>query len=138
MSNIKKFLTSLLRIVVFNLIFLCITTCGHFQCYERPSHTTLADTKSITPPIAKVIPKADTLHGDVRIDNYYWLRDRSNPEVIDYLEAENRYTKTMMKHTEEFQERLYKEMLGRIKETDLSVPYKLNNYYYYSRTEEGK
>ncbi|MCH7557823.1 MAG: oligopeptidase B, partial [Planctomycetes bacterium] len=60
----------------------------------------------IAPPAAKVIAKADTLHGDTRIDNYYWLREKSNPEVIKYLEAENKYTKAMMKNTEKFQEQL--------------------------------
>ncbi len=90
------------------------------------------------PPVAKKIPKADTLFGDVRVDNYYWLRDRNNPEVLDYLKAENEYALAVMKDTEGLQEKLYKEMLGRIKETDLSVPVKIDDYYYYTRTEEGK
>jgi oligopeptidase B len=92
----------------------------------------------VTPPVAKVLPMSDTIHGEVRTDPYFWLRERSNPDVVAYLEAENRYTETMMKHTESLQEQLYKELLGRIKETDLSVPEKLDDYYYYSRTEEGK
>ncbi len=90
------------------------------------------------PPIAKIEPKVDTLFGDVRVDNYYWLREKSNPEVIKYLEAENAYTKAMMKHTEKFQKKLYDEMVGRIKETDLTVPEREGDYYYYSRTEQGK
>jgi len=90
------------------------------------------------PPLAKKIPKVDTLHGEIRLDNYFWLRDRDNPEVITYLETENKYTEAMMKHTEEFQEKLYNELLSRIKETDLSVPEKIDDYYYYTRTEEGK
>jgi len=90
------------------------------------------------PPVAAVIPKIDTLHGDVRVDNYFWLRERGNPEVIKYLEAENEYTNSIMKHTTEFQKKLYKEMLSRIKETDLTVPERLDDYYYYTRTEEGK
>lgn len=94
--------------------------------------------QNIASPVARIIPKVDELHGDTRIDNYFWLRERGNPEVIEYLEAENRYTETMMKHTEGFQERLYKELLSRIKETDLSVPVKIDDYYYYTRTEEGK
>ncbi|HXF48211.1 MAG TPA: S9 family peptidase [Verrucomicrobiae bacterium] len=94
--------------------------------------------ETIRPPMAKIIPKTDTVNGYVRTDNYFWLRNRENPEVISYLEAENKYTETVMKHTEPFQEKLYKEMLGRIKETDLSVPEKIDDYYYYSRTEEGK
>ena len=134
----KRFSAFLSLIVFFTLIFLFISGCGRSKFDARSFHTTFKDKQSITPPVAKTIPKSDTLHGDVRIDNYYWLRDRSNPEVIEYLEAENRYTEAMMKHTEKFQERLYKELLGRIKETDLSVPEKMDNYYYYSRTEEGK
>jgi oligopeptidase B len=92
----------------------------------------------VSAPVAEIVPKTDTLHGDVRVDNYYWLRERSNPEVIEYLEAENEYTKQMMKHTEEFQDKLYREMRARIKETDLSVPAKKGDYYYYSRNEENK
>ena len=95
-------------------------------------------TTSTAPPIAKTQPKADTVHGEERIDNYFWLREKSNPEVIEYLEAENRYTEAMTQHTEDFQKQLYQELLGRIKETDLSVPEKMGNYYYYTRTEEGK
>jgi len=94
--------------------------------------------QGIKPPIAEIIPKIDTLHGEKRIDNYFWLRERENPEVIKYIKAENKYTEAMTKHTEKFQERLYKELLSRIKETDLSVPEKIDDYYYYSRTEEGK
>ncbi|MGF1478270.1 MAG: S9 family peptidase [Cyanophyceae cyanobacterium] len=91
-----------------------------------------------TAPRASKQPQILVKHGDERVDNYFWLRERENPETIAYLEAENAYTKEQMKHTEALQERLYKEMLGRIKETDLSVPYRLDDYYYYSRTEEGK
>lgn len=91
-----------------------------------------------SPPVAARIAHTDTLHGDVRVDNYYWLREKSNPGVIAYLEAENDYTAAMMKHTEPLQEKLYDELLGRIKETDLSVPVREDEYFYYSRTEEGK
>lgn len=92
----------------------------------------------IKPPVAKVIPKIDSLHGDIRIDNYYWLRDRNNLDVIKYLEAENAYTDFMMKHTQALQESLYNEMLSRIKETDEDPPYREGDYYYYTRTEKGK
>jgi len=95
-------------------------------------------TDGATPPVAKQVPRETTLHGDTRVDNYYWLREKSNPEVISYLQAENAYTDAVMKPTEEFQAALYKEMLGRIKQTDLSVPYKLGDYWYYTRTEKGK
>ena len=72
-----------------------------------------------TPPVAKTIAKVDTLHGDVVTDNYFWIRDKTNPEVISYLNAENAYTTARMKHTEALQQKLYDEMLSRIKETDL-------------------
>ena len=91
-----------------------------------------------TPPIAKTIAKIDTLHGDVLTDNYFWIRNKSDPEVIKYLEAENAYTTARMKHTEALQQKLYDEMLGRIKETDNSVPFRDNGYWYYNRTEKGK
>jgi oligopeptidase B len=89
------------------------------------------------PPIAKKIPKELSIHGDTRIDNYYWLREREDQEVIDYLNAENAYTKERLKHTEPLQEELFKEMKGRIKEEDQSVPYKDNGYFYITRYEEG-
>jgi oligopeptidase B len=79
-----------------------------------------------------------TVHGDTRIDNYFWLRDRQDPDTIAYLEAENRYTKEKLQHTEALQAKLYAEMLGRIQQTDLSVPVKRDDYFYYTRTEEGK
>lgn len=90
------------------------------------------------PPVARIVPRTDTLHGDVRVDNYFWLRDRQNPEVISYLEAENRYTDTAMAATRGLQETLYQEILGRIRQTDLSVPDRIGPYFYYTRTEEGK
>ncbi len=93
---------------------------------------------TLTPPIAKTVPKTDTQHGDSRTDNYFWMREKSDPEVIAYLEAENAYSDAVLASTKELQETLYGEMKGRIQETDLSVPYRLGNYFYYSRTEEGK
>jgi oligopeptidase B len=92
------------------------------------------------PPVAKIVPKADTLNGDIRIDDYYWLHDvdRANPEVLNYLKAENAYTDEIMKPTEALQETLYSEMVRRIKETDESAPYRDGNYFYYTRTEKGK
>ncbi len=90
------------------------------------------------PPVARREPVEHTLHGDRRIDHYAWLRHKENPEVISYLEAENAYTDAILKPTEPFQEKLYQEMLGRIQQTDLSVPYRLRGYLYFTRTEEGK
>ena len=90
-------------------------------------------------PKAKKIPKEHNIHGDVRIDNYYWLRDRENQEVIDYLNAENEYCKEVLKPTEPLQEKLYEEIVGRIKKDDESVPYKKKGYWYYTRfTEESQ
>lgn len=90
------------------------------------------------PPRAKAVPKADTLHGDIRIDPYAWLKQRDNPDVIGYLQAENDYTEKVMKPTRRLQRKLYREMVSRIKETDLTVPVKHDNFFYYSRTEKGK
>lgn len=101
------------------------------------SATTLG-AQDLKPPVATVKPKVDTLHGEVRTDNYFWIREKTNPEVISYLEAENAYTAAKMKHTEALQQKLYDEMLSRIKETDVSVPYRDNGYYYSTRTEKGK
>ena len=89
-------------------------------------------------PIAEKRPHVLSMHGDRRVDDYYWLRDRDDPQVIAHLEAENAYTAAMMQHTEALQTALYDEMLARIQETDLSVPYRKGDYYYYSRTEAGK
>jgi len=91
-----------------------------------------------TPPPAAKKPKIEVMHGDTRVDNYFWLREKTNPEVVSHLKAENAYAEQMLAETKPLQEQLYKEMLGRIKETDLSVPYRYGEYYYYSRTEQGK
>ncbi|MCP4661290.1 MAG: S9 family peptidase [bacterium] len=89
------------------------------------------------PPMAKVVPHELEQHGHVRTDNYYWLRERDNPEVIAYLEAENAYATGVMQHTEALQETLYQEIVGRIKQDDESVPFKRDDYYYYDRVVEG-
>lgn len=89
-------------------------------------------------PIAKKIEKKLEKHGDIRIDNYYWLNDRENPEVIHYLEEENKYTEEILKPTEEFQAKLFEEMKSRIKEDDSSVPYKINGYWYLTEYQKGK
>ncbi len=90
------------------------------------------------PPVAKRIDHKVVWHGETVVDPYYWLRERTNPEVVKYLEAENAYTEAMTRDLKPFQDVLYKEMLGRIKQSDLSVPVRQGKYYYYSRTEEGK
>lgn len=105
--------------------------------------------KEIKAPSPRMEPKEMTMHGDVRVDNYYWMRlsdeqknaknpDAHTQEVLDYLHAENSYREATMAHTVNFQEDLFDEIVGRIKQTDLSVPYKKNGYYYITRYEEGK
>jgi len=89
-------------------------------------------------PAAPRKPVERRIHGDVRVDEYSWLREKDNPEVIQHLEAENAYTKAVLQPTEAFQEQLYQEMLSRIQQTDLSVPYQLRGYLYFTKTEEGK
>ncbi len=92
----------------------------------------------LSPPLARREPVETVLHGDRRVDHYAWLRQKENPEVIAYLEAENAYTDAILRPTEAFQETLYQEMLGRILQTDLSFPYRLRGYLYFTCTEEGK
>jgi len=92
----------------------------------------------IKAPIAEKIVKKLEIHGDVRIDNYYWLNEKENPKVIDYLNAENEYYNAETLHSKQFQEDLFQEMKGRIKEEDESVPYKKNNYFYITRFQKGK
>ena len=92
----------------------------------------------INPPIAERIPYSTTVHGQHRKDDYHWLRERENSEVIAYLEEENSYTKKTMQGTEKLQKNLYDEMIGRVQQTDLNVPVRWGEYWYYSRTEEGK
>jgi oligopeptidase B len=94
--------------------------------------------QDVRPPVARVVPKVDTLHGEVRTDNYFWIRNKSDPQVLAYLNAENAYTEAKMKHTEALQKKLYDEMLARIKENDISVPYRENGYLYWTATEKGK
>ncbi|MGD8413048.1 MAG: S9 family peptidase [Candidatus Latescibacterota bacterium] len=92
----------------------------------------------MAPPKAKKIPQDVSAHGIKRVDDYYWLRERGNPDVISHLEAENTYTELTMAPTSRLQEDLYDELVGRIKETDVSAPVGFGDYYYYVRTEEGK
>ena len=95
-------------------------------------------TEKIQPPIAKQIPTQLEKFDDIRTDNYFWLNDRENPEVIDYLNKENQYYEAMTAHTKDFQKDLFEEMKARIKEDDESVPYLYNGYYYITRFEKGR
>lgn len=92
----------------------------------------------VNTPVAKKVPKSVTMFGDTRTDDYGWTRDKSNPETIAYLESENAFTDAFMKPTEGLQQKLYEEILGHIKQTDAQVPYRKGDYFYYTRTVEGK
>jgi len=102
------------------------------------SCSTKRSTEKVEPPDVEKIPETLTIHGDTRVDNYFWLNQRENPKVIDYLKAENEYKDKMMQHTEKLRDKLYKEIVGRIKQTDRSVPYLDNGYYYYYRYDKGE
>lgn len=115
------------------LLFLLILTIVSMQIVPRADAQTTA-----TPPEAKIEPTTLETHGDVRADDYFWLRDRENPEVIAYLEAENAYTEVMTAHFKDLSDALFEEMKGRIKEDDSSVPYRKGDYWYYTRFETGK
>ena len=93
---------------------------------------------SAKPPATEKKPHVTRIHGDTLVDNYFWLREKANPDVIAHLEAENAYTTAMMADTQPLQQKLYNELLGHVKQTDVNVPYHLGEYDYYSRTEEGK
>jgi oligopeptidase B len=90
------------------------------------------------PPMAEKKTKTTNIHGTTLVDDYFWLREKTNPAVLSHLQAEDAYTETVMKPTAALQEKLYKEMLSHIKQTDTNVPYRAGNYFYYTRTEEGK
>ena len=91
-----------------------------------------------SPPVAKVIPKTLVQHNHTRVDNYYWLNERDHQDVMDYLTKENQYADGVMAHQKTLEKTLFEEIKGRFKQTDLSVPYKLDDYFYYTRFEEGK
>ena len=93
--------------------------------------------QKVAPPVARTEPTATTLHGVTLTDDYAWLRDKASPETLAYLNAENAYTDAAMAPTEALQKQLYEEMLSHIKETDESVPYRMNGFFYYSRTVAG-
>ena len=90
------------------------------------------------PPMAEKKPKTTNIHGTTLVDDYFWLREKTNPAVMAHLQAEDAYAQNAMKHTAALQEKLYNEMLSHIKQTDTNVPYRAGNYFYYTRTEEGK
>jgi oligopeptidase B len=120
-----------LRHYLFAALYLALLFPNLAGCQTEPVRP------DIDPPAAVQKPVELTLHDHVRTDPYYWLNDRENPEVIAYIEAENDYLKQMMAHTDDFQDQLFEEMRGRIKEDDSSVPVRIDSFYYYTRFEEG-
>jgi oligopeptidase B len=122
--------TAITRTLLAFSIMLALSATGFAQ---SNSH---ADT--LRPPMTEKKTKTTKIHDDTMIDDYFWLREKSNPEVIAHLEAENSYAEAMMKPTVALQQKLYKEMVGHIKETDVTVPYRWGGYFYYTRTEQGK
>lgn len=117
------------------IIISCLCVIFVASLTNTQTRTMLAN---ILPPKAKIIPKSLKKHKEVRIDNYFWMNERENPEVIDYLNQENAYYEAMTAHTKDFQKKLFEEMKGRIKEDDQSVPYLYNGYYYITRFEKGQ
>ncbi len=117
---------------ILKITLLFVTSVTFMSCQQFNT------TRTMKQPTAKKIAKQLVKHGHSRIDNYYWLNDREDPEVIDYLKAENAYTKEVMENTEILQDTIYNEIVGRIKQTDISVPYDYNGYSYYVKYEEGK
>ncbi len=128
-KSLSKGFIPVISFILISFLFLSFPACTSEEKQAPP--------QDIQPPVAKKVPKELTAHGETRIDNYYWLNQRDDPEVLAYLEAENKYKEVMMAHTEELQEKLYNEIVGRIKQTDMSVPYKDQGYYHYTRYEEG-
>ena len=123
-----------LRLLIIYAAVLLITAC----ISKKEKVTILMQSDFNAPPVADVRPDTFNNFGKQRIDNYYWLKDKKNEEVIEYLKAENAYTETVMGSTKELQESIYNEILSRIKEDDESYPSYRNGYWYYSRTEKGK
>ncbi|MEZ5058105.1 MAG: S9 family peptidase [Saprospiraceae bacterium] len=131
----RVFLNSIL-LVFFALIFLkCKNEPG---MKDAPAESLMYSKMDIVQPTCEKKPKELSIHGDTRIDNYYWLNDRENPDVIAYLNAENKYLDTVMSHLDSFKTTLFDEIVARIKQDDESVPYLDNGYWYYTRYEKGK
>src|SRR5688572_16756833 len=145
--NVKKRCLNLFKIrspnemkALASIAFLFIViVIGNTVIVAQPKNDSSAE--PMKAPVAKKVPKVLKIHGYEITDNYAWLRDRNDkkdPEVIKYLEDENAYTESHMGKHKPFVDALYKEMLGRIKQTDISVPYKLGSHWYFTKTEEGK
>ncbi|HCC86617.1 MAG TPA: oligopeptidase B [Porphyromonadaceae bacterium] len=123
-----------LHLMVISAAVLLIASCN----LNKEKVNILKQSDFPAPPVAEVLPYTFVNFGQQRIDNYYWLKDKNNPKVIEYLQAENAYTDTVMSATQALQQKIYDEILGRIKEDDESYPSFKDGYFYYSRTEKGK
>ena len=126
------------RLLSRSILFASLILVATVLAFESPLPAADDSPSLPAPPVAKKVPRVTEVNGHKLVDNYFWLRDKKNPEVKAYLEAENAYTDAVMKPTEALQKKLYDEMLSRIKETDVEVPYKEGGYFYYVRTEAGK
>ena len=119
-----------MKVLIYPSLILLFTSCN------TNNQSSTMEEKKIA-PVCRINPKTLTIHGDTRTDNYYWLNQRDNKEVIDYLNAENSYSNFILKNTQNLQDSLYEEMRGRIKEDDSSVPFFSNDYYYCTKFNEG-
>ena len=128
MMRLRKIITIQLLVLLLNIFPL-----SNFSFAQSNG-----DASAPQPPMTEKKAKTTTIHGDTLIDDYFWLREKTSPTVIAHLEAENTYATEMMKPTTALQEKLYNEMVGHIKETDDTVPYRQGDYFYYSHTEKGK
>ena len=124
-----------LKALVLSGFFILCITFALSNCIRAQSN---GGAISPQPPMADKKPKTTNIHGETLVDDYFWLREKTNPAVMAHLQAENAYSDLVMKPTAPLQEKLYNEMLSHIKQTDVNVPYRWGNYFYYSRTEEGK
>src|ERR1700693_5319958 len=122
------------RRVVLLLLVLSMSTLTFTKAMAQDGNSSMM----LQPPPTEKKPKTTEINGDKLVDNYFWLREKTNPAVIAHLEAENAYAAAVMKPTEGLQDKLYTEILSHIKQTDMNVPYRWGNYYYFTRTEEGK
>ena len=129
------------QLLCISILFTALTLVGCDDAIDQSnslrSQSNTSNMSLSDPPQAAMDPVSLEMHGDVRTDEFFWLRERENPGVISYLEAENAYTDAAMAHTEDLQDALFSEIVGRIKQDDASVPYKDGSYWYYSRFEEG-
>ena len=122
-----------------NVLFLALLmSASPAKSESNPAPSMQAAAQKLAAPVAKKVLREIVTHGDVRVDNYFWLREKTNADVIAYLEAENAYTDAVTQPLKSLQKRLYQEMLGHLKETDTSAPVRRGDFFYYTRTEKGK